>query len=115
MLKRIYIKTAIALVPLIVISTFFEPKRLPLGIFAGGVFALLNLRAMAWGLSGMLGSDRATAKLIVFGILRMTLLFIAITSLVVLKIVSIFGLLIGFTIVFTILLVEGTIASKESQ
>lgn len=115
MLKKIYIKTAIALVPVIIISAFFEPKRLPLGILAGGVFALLNLRAMAWGLSGMLGSDRATAKLIVFGILRMTLLFIAITALVALRLVSIFGLLVGFTIVFTVLLVEGTIASKESQ
>lgn len=113
MLKKIYIKTAIALIPLIIISAFFEPKRLPLGIFAGGVFALLNLRAMSWGLSGMLGSDRATAKLIVFGILRMTLLFMAITALVALKIVSIFGLLIGFTVAFTVLLVEGAIALKE--
>ena len=112
-LKRIYKQAAFLLIPAAAVSALIEPKKLPLSIILGGVFALLNLKGMSWGLGNLLGSYKATSKLVILGIIRLTVLFSVITALAVLRLVSLMGLLIGFTLIFMLLLKEGVAAARD--
>lgn len=114
-IRRIYKQTAILILPLAAIAAAFEPKKLPLSIFLGALLALLNLKGMHWGLGNLLGSYKATSKLLILSIIRLTALFTIITILAVSGLVSLMGLLIGFTVVFVILLKEGIASVQDSQ
>ncbi|MBI4838212.1 MAG: hypothetical protein HY806_03550 [Nitrospirae bacterium] len=94
----------------LVLSTFIGfalGYYLVLGILIGGLFGLLNLRGLARSVSGLIGTEKAAAKIVFLNMLRLSLLFSAIFILVYFKIVNVFGLLFGFTVVFVLILVEG--------
>lgn len=114
LLKRIYKLSAISVIPAAALSALIEPVKLPISVILGGVFGLVNLKGLTWGVGGLLGAEKATSKLIVLSIIRLTALFAVITALAVLRLVSLMGLMAGFTIVFTILLVEGARAAKAA-
>lgn len=113
LISRISRLSFIVLIPLAVVSGFLEWKKLPLSIIIGGVLGLLNLRVLSWGIGGMLGSSRATGAMVVFSILRLLFLFLVMAILLYLGVITIMGLLIGFTVVFTVLLVEGIKEAKS--
>ena len=112
-LKRVLKKSIFIIPPLIIVSFFIESRRLPLGIFLGWLFGIINLRALTKNVEGMLGPGKATARIVVLNIARLLALSVAIFMLVYHRIVNIFGLLIGFTIVFTLILIEGWKAGKS--
>ncbi len=112
-LGRLYKHTLIILVPLSLLSALIEPFKLPLGIFLGGVFGLVNLKGMKRGLEGLLGTYRPAGKLVFLSLFRLFVLFAAITLLAMTRTVNLFGLLIGFTVVFAVLIKEGLRAAKE--
>ncbi len=88
-------------------AAFFEWKKLPMSILVGGVLGLANIRGLAWGVQGLLGTGRATGRMIFFSMFRLLMLFIILSILVYLKLVNIFGILTGLTAVFVILMIEG--------
>ncbi len=102
------------LFPLAAASAFIEWKKLPLSILIGGFLCLLNLRALAWGVQGLLGSHKAGAKLLFFSQFRLVVLFLVLTMLVYLKLVNIFGIFAGFTVIFSMVIVEGLKHEKGS-
>jgi hypothetical protein len=108
-------KSIIIIIPAALAAAYFEWENPPLGILAGTVFGILNLRGLVRSVNGFIGSQGLTPKIIFMSMTRLFLLFVAITVLIWLKIVNVFGLLFGFTVVFVLILFEGIKAAKMSQ
>lgn len=106
-LRRVIKKSIFIVIPALAISAFYEPRRLPLGIFLGWLFGIFNLRALARNVGGLVGAEKATARIMFFNISRLLMLFAAIFTLVYYRVVNVVGLLVGFTVVFTFILIEG--------
>ncbi len=115
LIRKIYKKSVIILIPLAALSCLIEPKKLPAGIIVGGILALLNIKGLAWGVEGLIGSERATAKMLFLSQFRLVMLFIVIAALVYLRIVNVFGLLVGLTVVFALVLIEGYRHSRRDM
>ncbi len=114
LIRSIQRTSLIILLPLAAASLLIETRRLPLGILAGGVLGLLNIRAMAWGIQGLLGTQKTGGLMIFFSQMRMLLLFILLAALAYLKLVNIFGLIAGFTVVFCTVIVTGLRHAKTA-
>ncbi len=114
LIKKVNRTSIIILIPLALISFFIEWKKLPVSILAGGILGLANIKGLAWGVEGLLGSHKANAKMVIFSMFRLLMLCIIISMLVYLKLVNIFGILIGFTVIFTLLIIEGLKYAKNS-
>jgi len=113
MVKRIAKQAAFALIPLSILSALVEPVKLPSGILAGGILALLNLRGMSKGLEGLLGTFRPEKKLLLLSIFRLLVLSALIVLLAVLELVNLVGFTVGFTVVLFFVLMEGARAAGE--
>lgn len=111
--KRIYKQGILILLPVAAISAFFDWRKYPLSILIGGILGLVNLRGLVRGVENLVGTFRPTAKLVIFSILRLGILAAVLTILIALRLVSIMGLLMGFTVVFFVIMKEGLRASKE--
>lgn len=115
LIQKIHRNSLILLFPLAAASALIEWKKLPLSILVGGVLGLLNIKALAWGVQGLLGAYKSTAKMLFFSQFRLVILFLILTLLVYLKLVNIFGILAGFTVVFSMVIIEGLKYSKEAE
>ena len=114
-LKGVIKKSLFIILPAIVLSAFFmEPRKVPLGIFMGWLFGILNLRQLSRNIEGLVGTEKATFKLVFLSMTRLLVLFTAIFVLIYYRVVNIFGLLAGFTVVFVLILVEGAKVAKRS-
>lgn len=98
--------------PLAVVSAIFDWGKLPLGILSGGLLGLLNLKGLARGIEGSMGTESATVKIVFLSMARLFALFVIIFILIYFNIVDVFGLLLGFTVVFVLILIEGIRAGK---
>jgi hypothetical protein len=113
LIKKTYKHSIIAIIPVALLSAFIEWKRLPFSVLIGGFLGLVNIKGLAWGVSGFMGSYKASAKMIFFSMLRLFMLFIIMFMLVYLKLVNIFGMLVGFTVVFVTIVIEGLKYAKN--
>ena len=113
-IKRIYKQSAFILIPLAVLSAFFEWKKLPLSILIGGGLAIANLKGLAWGVQGLVGTgQQVTGALVFFSMIRLFILIAIIVILLWLKIINIAGIFVGFTAVLVLLLKEGVRSARE--
>ena len=96
-------------------SAFLEWKKLPLSVLVGGALGLVNLRGLAWGVQGLLGTEKATARMLFFSQFRIIMLFFVLAAIVYLRLVNIFGILAGFTVVFIMVIIEGLKYARESK
>ncbi len=115
LIKRIYKKSFLVLIPLALLSALIEWKRLPVSIIIGGALGFANIKGLAWGVRGLMGTGRVTAGMIIFSMLRLFFLFVIILLLVYLRLVNVFGILAGFTVIFALLIVEGLRYAKTSD
>jgi len=115
LIRRIYKKSLLALVPIALVSAFIEWKRLPASILIGGALGFANIKGLAWGVRGLLGGGKATGGMIFFSMFRLFLLFAILSVLIYLKLVNVFGILAGFTVIFVILMTEGLRYAKDSD
>jgi len=106
-LRGVIKKSVFIILPAIVIAFFLESRKLPLGIFLGWLFGIINLRALTKNVQGLVGAEKAAPGIVILNLLRLSVMFAAIFLLVYHKVVNIIGLLAGFTIVFILILVEG--------
>lgn len=107
LIRRIARKASVALIALAAASALLEWKRLPLSILIGGALGLANIRGLAWGIRGLVGTEKATAKMVFFSQFRLFLLFLVSALLIYTGLVSILGMLAGFSVVFVFTLIEG--------
>jgi len=114
LLKGVFKKSIFIILPSAALSAFYiDPRKVPLGILLGWFFGIMNLRQLTRNIRGLVGSEKATIKLLFLSMTRLLALFSAITILVYYKIVNVFGLLFGFTVVFLFILIEGARAGKQ--
>ena len=113
LLNRIYKRAILILLLLALLSAFIEWKKLPMSILIGGILGLINLRGLARGVYSIVGTYRPTAKMVISTIFRLGFLAVVLILLFALKIVNVFGILIGFTVVFVLIITEGLRAAKE--
>lgn len=112
-LKNVTRKSLFVLVPLIIGSFFIEPRKLPLGIFLGWFFGIVNFKGMTKNVEAMTDVQKAKVRMFILSITRLGILFAAIIALAYFKIINIIGLLVGFTIVFVFIIIEGLRAAKS--
>lgn len=113
LLKRIYKRAVFILLPLALLSAFIEWKKLPMSILIGGILGLINLRGLARGVYSIVGTYRPSAKIVISTILRLGFLAVVLILLFALKVVNVFGILIGFTVVFILIMTEGLRLARE--
>ena len=113
LIKKIHKNSILTLIPVVLLSAFIEWRKLPLSILTGGLIGLVNIRAISWGVNMLLGSKKADIKMIFFSQFRLLILTLVIAALVYMKLVNIFGILAGFTVVFILLVIEGLKHSKK--
>ena len=111
--KSVTKKSLIVLVPVLIAAIFIESSKLPLGIFFGWLFGVINFKGMTKNIEGMAGVHKAKLKIALLSITRLAFLFVAIFAMAYYELVNIIGLLIGFTIVFIFILVEGMKAGQS--
>ncbi len=110
MIKRTSRHSILALIPLALASALLEWKRLPLSILVGGGIALANLKALHWGVTGMMNPEAVRAargRLLFFSIFRLLAVVLILGALLYLGLVNIIGLLTGVTVVFFFVMKEG--------
>jgi len=111
-LRRIYKLGGIILLCLAAASAFIEWKKLPLSIVIGGLLGLANLRGLAWGLRDFAAS-RPTGRVIFWSMVRFFILGTILFILALLNMINFIGILMGFTVVFALILKEGLQTARE--
>jgi hypothetical protein len=113
LLKRIYKKAILILLLLALLSAFIEWKKLPMSILIGGILGLINLRGLARGVYSIVGTYRPTVKMVISTIFRLGFLAVVLIILFAKNVVNAFGILIGFTVIFILIITEGLRLAKE--
>ncbi|MBS1233115.1 MAG: hypothetical protein H6R42_769 [Nitrospirae bacterium] len=111
-LKRIYKQGGIILLCLAVASAYFDWKKLPLSILIGGLLGLANLKGLAWGLRDF-AATRPTGRVIFLSIVRFFVIGLILFIMALLNLINFIGILIGFTVVFVLILKEGLRTARE--
>jgi hypothetical protein len=113
--KKIYILALILIPAAALVSAIWDWKKWPLSIITGGLLGLVNLKAMIWGIKGMLGAYRASSVLVIFSIMRLLILFLIVGWLLIQGVVNVPGVLIGFTIIVIVIMKEGLVHAAEKN
>ena len=113
LIKKIVNRSVIILVPVALASSFIDLWRFPAGVIAGGFLALVNIKGLAWGVQGLLGTEKATGRMLFFSQFRFIMLLMVLAIILYLRLVNIFGILAGVTVVFAVVLVEGYRNAKD--
>lgn len=120
LIKRIHRQALIFLVIAAAVTTvtaylasISDWRRLPHSVLIGGLLGLANLKGLAWGLKDFATLHRPSGKLIFWSMVRFFILAMILVVLALLKLINFVGILIGFTVVFTLILKEGVRAIKE--
>ncbi|MFO0752814.1 MAG: ATP synthase subunit I [Thermodesulfovibrionales bacterium] len=101
------------LVPLSLLSLPFAGWRFSLSLLLGGGMGAANLTGLAWSVRLFLGEGKAQAKMLVVSIFRFLILFVLLVVLAAAGVLAIGGVLIGFTVVFLLILAAGLSAARK--
>lgn len=115
MIKKIARNTAIILIPAALIAAFLPWENLPFSILIGGVLGILNIRALAWSIEGILGTSSVNMKMLFFSQFRFVMLALVVVLLAYLRLVTIPGVMAGFSVVFSQVLIVGMTHAKKSS
>lgn len=115
MIKNIARNTAIILIPAALIAAFLPWENLPFSILIGGVLGILNIRALAWSIEGILGTSSVNMKMLFFSQFRFVMLALVVVLLAYLRLVTIPGIMAGFSVVFSQVLFVGMTHAKKSS
>jgi len=115
-LKSVFKKSIIVVVPAAVLAgLLIEPRKVPLGIIFGWLLGIVNFRQLSRNITGLIGAEKATMRLMIMSMTRLLAVMIFIAVLVFYRVVNIFGLLFGFTVVFVLILAEGSRLSRAER
>ncbi|MBF0505724.1 MAG: ATP synthase subunit I [Nitrospirae bacterium] len=113
--SRVYKQALIILGPLCLVSLFFAEWRFPFSMAVGGLVGVGNLGGLAWSVTALLSAGKAQAKMIFLSIFKLLIIFSILIILAALKLINVWGLLGGFTVVVVLILKEGFIAAREES
>lgn len=89
--------------------------KFPLGILIGSLSGIVNLRAIVRNVSSITGGQRITGRYIILSTFRLIGLFALLFILISKRLADVFGILLGFTIVFVIIIKEGLREARSMQ
>lgn len=130
LLKRIYKLSFFLLLLLSFVATFFTEWRFPFSILIGGIIGLGNLKGIIMSIGrifniekrdlkdsqiSVINPQKAQAKMLILGIFRLLIIFSILLILVILNTINIYGFLVGFSIVFLVIIKEGLSEAKRQQ
>jgi F0F1-type ATP synthase assembly protein I len=117
MIKRIYKQSIFVVIPLSLVSIFFTSWdwRFSLSILIGGFIGILNLIGILWIVRSLLGTEKVQTKMVFLSFFRLLVLFSILLILAIFKVINAYGLLIGFTVVFIIIVKEGLTSAKNDR
>jgi hypothetical protein len=122
LIKRIHRQSLVFLIITAAITTLIAAltditdwRKMPHSVLIGGLLGLANLKGLAWGLKDFATLHRPSGKLIFWSMLRFSILAFILIALALLKLIDFFGILIGFTVVFVLILKEGLRIAKDSS
>jgi len=122
LIKRIHRQALIFLIITAALTTLIASltdiadwRKMPHSVLIGGLLGLANLKGLAWGLKDFATLHRPSGKLIFWSMLRFFILAFILIGLALLKLIDFFGILIGFTVVFVLILKEGFRIAKDSS
>jgi len=122
LIKRIHRQALIFLIITAALTTLIAAlteitdwRKMPHSVLIGGLLGLANLKGLAWGLKDFATLHRPSGKLIFWSMLRFFVLAFIFIALALLKLIDFFGILIGFTVVFVLILKEGLRIAKDSS
>ena len=122
LIKRIHRQALIFLIITAALTTLIAAlteitdwRKMPHSVLIGGLLGLANLKGLAWGLKDFATLHRPSGKLIFWSMLRFFVLAFILIALALLKLIDFFGILIGFTVVFVLILKEGLRIAKDSS
>jgi hypothetical protein len=96
------------------VATLFGNSRyIPHSIIIGGLLGIANLKGLVWGIETLLGTQRASTRLVYLSLIRLGILFAIIIILAALRLINLIGLLTGLTTVFIVMIVEGLKKAKR--
>lgn len=127
LIRRVTKKSVIIIFPLILLSflvdwndqrlkfigLFGNPGLMAISILIGGIIGLANLKGLVWGIESLLGTHRASTRMVFLSLLRLFILFALIIILVVMRLINLLGFLIGMTVVFLLLIREAFEMAKQ--
>ena len=128
MIRRIIRQSIFISLPLTVLTIFADLKienltfvkrlgnpYLTPSLIIGIVLGIANIRGLVWGVESLLGTYKASSKLVFLSILRLLLLFAIIIILAIFRLINFLGLLTGMTVPFVLLVKEGLRLAKEQS
>lgn len=121
LIKRIHRQALIYLIITAAVTTITaylaaiaDWRKLPHSVLIGGLLGLANLKGLAWGLKDFATLHRPSGKLIFWSMVRFFILVAILVILALLKLINFVGILIGFTVIFILIIKEGLRIAKES-
>jgi len=115
MIKKIARNTAIILIPAAIVSAFLPWENLPFSLLIGGLLGIMNIRALSWSIEGIIGTSSVTMKMLFFSQFRFVMLALIVVLLAYLKLVTIPGIMAGFSVVFSQVLFVGMRHANKSS
>lgn len=129
LIKKVAKKSVIIIFPLILLSflvdwdderlkiirLFGNPGLMAMSILIGGIIGLVNLKGLVWGIESLLGTHRASGRMVFLSLFRLFILFGVIIVLVVMRLINLLGFLIGMTVVFLVLIQEALKMAKGQE
>lgn len=89
--------------------------KFPVGVFVGSLAGIINLRAIVRNVSSITGGQRITGRYIILSTFRLLGLFALLFILIWKRLADVFGILLGFTIVFIFIIKEGLREARSMQ
>ncbi|MBF0327595.1 MAG: ATP synthase subunit I [Nitrospirae bacterium] len=111
MISVINRQSAFIVLPLAVVSFFVFEWRFALSVIIGGLIGALNFKGLCWSVNSLLGIEKAETKMMFLSFIRLFIIFSVLVTLAALGILKAAGLLVGFTVVFIIIVKEGLLKS----
>jgi len=115
MTGRIVRNSIIMIIPATGIAALLADGVTSFSIAAGGILGVLNIRVMIWAVEGLMGAGRVEGPLVMFSIFRLFLLALVIGVLLYRHLVNVPGMVIGFSIIFMVVIREGWIEARRGM
>jgi hypothetical protein len=113
-LTRVVKKSIMIILPAVAVSYAYQWEKVPAGIIAGWLLGIINLRSLSRNVKGLIGSEKAAAKIVFLSLFRLVAVLAIIAVLLRFRVINVFGLLFGFTAVFALILFEGYRIGKSN-
>lgn len=113
MTEKINRQAAFLVVPASIAVFFFTEWRFALSVLIGGLIGLVNFRGIVWSVNALLGTEKAQSKMVFLSFFRLLIIFSLLVILAVFEVIRAYGLLVGFTIVFIIIIKEGLLKARS--